>query len=477
MSPTDARRMTRAGLTLSIGEVLGKLATLVMLGVLARALGVAEFGAFSYGLGLGLLLASIVTLGLDQRLVQLAGQRPRSLSARLSSLLAMRTVLTLVVVVITALVLSYTVDDPERRTLVIVLVVAACGESFIEAFRAAASVRHVQSGPALVLIVERFLALALVLLALHLGYRTTGVAVAYLAAVGVGVVLMAATARRAAGVQASPWRVSITHTRDFMSAVRVTGLNDLVSMALFRVDVVLLAWLAGTVAVGHYTAAYRLLETVLFISWSIARVLLPALADESPQAPDRGRTVSGGLIIVGAIYLPYAAVLLTRGDEVVRLLFGDEFGSMAIISWLALAPFFFGIAQVALSALLALRPDPAVLLASSLALVANVALDLLLIQRWGAVAAAGATTIAYAIQAGVLLVALRRRFPPTHIRRNLILSTGASVVAGAVMLSPVPLLVALVLGGLTYAVTWWVTTRRWDPSTYQLVRTVLPGAS
>lgn len=473
MSPTDARRMTRAGVTLSAGEILGKLATLAMLGVLARVVGVSEFGAFSFALGLGLLLSSVTTLGLDQRLVQLAGGEPTSLSARLSSLLAMRLALTLVVVLGAALVLRLTLDEPGRWAPSLALVVAACADTVIEAFRSAASVRHVQSGPAVVLVVQRFLALGLVVLALHLGTGVAGAAAAYCAASLTGVVLMAGTARRQADVRPRPGLVTREHTADFVSAIRVTGLNDLVSMALFRIDVVLLGWLAGTVAVGHYTAAYRLLETVLFISWSVARVLLPALSDSSAGSPDRNRAVSGALIIVSAIYLPYAAVLLTRGDELVGLLFGDEFGSVAIIAWLALAPLFFGIAQVSLSALLSLRPDPAVLLASSLALVANLAIDLALIPVWGAPAAAAATTVSYLVQATVLLVALRRRFPHTRVRRNLVLSAGASVVAAGVMLLPLPTLVGLVLGGLVYVAAWVLATRHLDPGTYRMVRGVM----
>lgn len=478
MTQTDARRMTRAGVTLSVGEVLGKLATLAMFGVLARALGVSEFGIFSLGIGLGALLSSVTTLGLDQRLVQLAGSDPASLSARLSSLLALRGALAIAVVAASAVVLPVLVDDPSVRHTALVLVVAGCADTFAEAFRSAASVRHVQTGPAVVLVVQRLLALGLVLLALTLGAGTTGAALAYLAASVAGVALMAATARRRADVRPGARAVSRAHTGEFVAAVRVTGLNDLVSMALFRLDVVLLAALAGTVAVGHYTAAYRLLETVLFVSWSVARVILPALADGTSDPAARSRTVSGALVVVSAIYLPYAALLLTRGEEIVRLLFGDDFGSSAVIMWLAGAPLFFGLAQVGIAALLALRPDPAVLAASSLALVVNVALNALLVPTWGAAAAAATTTLAYLVQALVLLRALHRTIPSRGVVRAAALSAGASVLAGLAMLAPVPLVPAALAGGAVYAVAWWLGTRRWDRPTLDLLRTVLaPGAS
>ncbi|APH00795.1 hypothetical protein ASJ30_03975 [Janibacter indicus] len=468
--------MTRAAAVLSLGEVLGKLATLLMLGLIARGLGVADFGAFSLGLGLGLLLASATTLGLDQRLVQLTGTDPGSVSARLSSLLALRLLLGAVVIGGSALVLPLGEQVP--WPVVLALVAAGCCDGLTEAFRSAASTRHVQSGPALVLVVQRFLGLGLVVLTLWLGAGLIGAALGYLTAAMVGLLLMAATAWRYGRVRPSPFAVTRAHVRDYLVAVRITGLNDLASMALFRIDVVIVAWLAGTVAVGYYTAAYRLLETVLFISWSVARVILPALADTSLPAPERSRTVSAALVAVTAVYLPYTALLLTRGEELVALLFGTEFGSTAIILWLAPAPLFFGAAQIGIIALLAIRPDSAVLLASTLALAVNVGLDLALVPVWGPAAAAAATTAAYAVQATVVLIALRRRIAPLHVRRALAVCAGTVVVAGATMLLPGHVLTAGVVGGLVYVSLWSLASRRWDRPTHDLVRSILrPGTS
>ncbi|GAA3611187.1 hypothetical protein GCM10022199_13810 [Marihabitans asiaticum] len=472
MTTTDARQMTRAGLTLGVGEIIGKLATLVMLGVLARVLGVADFGVFSLGLGLGVLLGAVATLGMDQRLVQLAGQEPESLSARLSSLLALRLTLALAVIAGAAVVLPQVLSDWREALVAIILVVAGSTDSIIEAFRSAASSRHHQSGPAVVLVIQRCLALVLVLTALHLDGGMVGAAGAYLLAAAVGALLMAVTAYRGADILPRPRLVSRAHVRDFTAAIRVTGLNELTAMALFRVDVLLIAWLAGTVAVGHYTAAYRLLETVLFISWSVTRVILPALADSSPASPDRSRTMTGALVIVIAAYLPYGAVLLVRGDEILGLLFGAPFADPTIIGWLALAPLLFAIAQIYTSALLAVRPDPAVLAASVAALVVDIGLGLLLIPRWGAPAAAAATTLSYAVQAVVVVRALGGVVAAAALIRSVLVCLAATLLALLTMLLPLPLLPALVLAGVVYTVIWWTATTRWDRPTHQLVRTV-----
>ena len=48
------------------------------------------------------------------------------------------------------------------------------------------------------------------------------------------------------------------------------GVDTVVAMALFRIDQVLLGAMKGDAAVGVYAAAYRLLETMLFVSWAVA---------------------------------------------------------------------------------------------------------------------------------------------------------------------------------------------------------------
>ena len=101
------------------------------------------------------------------------------------------------------------------------------------------------------------------------------------------------------------------------------------------------------------------------------------------------------LVIVCAIYLPYGAVLALHGDDLVGLLFGAEYAHKGMLVALAAAPLLFGISHLGASVLLALRPDPVVLVASVAALIVNLVLNLWWIPVWGLVAAALATTLAF----------------------------------------------------------------------------------
>lgn len=454
-----ARRIARAVVALSVAEILGKVASLVTFTLVARALGVAGFGVFSFGLGLGVLLAAISSLGLDDRLVQLSGRRPARLRQLLAALLLLRLVLGVVVVAVVLLVMS--LRSGPISWAVVCLVATGIIDTVTDAFRAAAASRHSQEGPALVLVVQRFVAVALVGLILLVGGGLS--AVAYLSASCVGACAMAVASGRAGGRPS--WTAVTRHDfGDHLRAVPVNGVNEVVSMALFRIDTLLLAGIAGVVAVGHYNAAYRLLETVLFVSWSLSRVLTPSLSAAQIDPGVFATTIRTGYTLISAIYLPYCAVLLVRGDELVALLFGPGFAQLHVVAWLAVTPLLFGMAHLSGSALLARRPGPIVLIASAAALVINIALNLALIPRWGAAGAAAATSGSYLVQMGVNYTGLRRRVPDARVDRGVLVAAGCATLMGVVLLAPAPALAAIAVGVLVYVAAWDFASRRYDPA-------------
>ena len=464
--------MTFGAAILSLGEILGKIATLVTLSLVAQRLGPAQFGVFNFGLGLGVLLAAGVTLGFDQRLVQLVGGDPGSLSARLSSLLALRSALSVLVLTVTLIVVEVLGGDPTRRVVVLVMVTCACVDATVEAFRTAANIRGVQVVPAAVLVLQRLTALVLVIVALNHGSGIVAVAAAYASASVFGLVLMALASRRMANICPRPRRVTSGHVRDFVCVVGITGANEVVSMALFRVDVVILALLAGDIAVGHYSAAYRLLETVLFVSWSVCRVVQPVLADTSGQGPTRRDVLGAASALLCAVYLPYSALLITRGGDVTALLFGPEFRTPELMYGLAFAPILFALAQLATTALLAVRPDPFVLVASLAAFGVNVVGNVAFVPAFGATAAAVMTSLSYGVQA--LACMHRAREVGFHVRGvGVLIAVVASLVAAAVMTWAGPLWLALLAGGVVYLSLWLVLTRRWDAEGMVFVRSVV----
>jgi O-antigen/teichoic acid export membrane protein len=97
--------------------------------------------------------------------------------------------------------------------------------------------------------------------------------------------------------------------------------------------------------------------------------------------------------------------------------------------------------------------------------IANVVLNLILIPKYGAVGSAVATVVTETLTMGLLIVTDLRRI---GMRPSLLRPAGAIVAAGAmtgvlVLVKPLGLLPALVIGGLAYVAVLALTrTVRWD---------------
>lgn len=455
------RRTGSAVVTLAASELLGKVATFLTFLVLARVLGMQEFGVLSFGLSLGLLLGVVSSLGLDARLVQVCSARPELIDRCYGALLAIRAVLSVAVLVPTTVVLYATMSVP-HATAVCLLVASALLETFIDASRAVCGARQQQQLAALVLVAQRFAALGLSAGALVLTRSAWCAALGYLVAtVVVGVVGMHVAARR---VGARPrFRGIRPEVRLILVAAPVMGLDEIASMGLFRIDAALIGVLLGTTAVGVYGASYRIFETVLFVSWTLSRAYVPVIAARAHDTEHVRTWARRSLTIICAIYLPYGVVLALRGDDLVGLLFGTEYVHAGLFLALAPAPLLFGINHLCGSVLLARRPYPVVLVASVVGLALNVGLNLWLIPVWGITAAAAASSLAFLVEAVIVLVPLTRLVGSIASVPALVAIAVATTCAGLFAAEVSSLGLALAGGGVVYLAAWALLSRALDP--------------
>jgi O-antigen/teichoic acid export membrane protein len=169
-----------------------------------------------------------------------------------------------------------------------------------------------------------------------------------------------------------------------------------------RLDQLLLAGFRGRTEVGIYAVAVNLATVLSVLSAMVYATTLPAVIEVcrgGQEAPAR-RVVEDIALLM---FLPGGlgiAVLAGAGGEVIRLLYGtaypNEQATVAVLAFAELWVF----AGAALMAVLIGVDRRRVLLAGVVAaLGVNVVLDLLLLSRYGAIAAAWASLASYAVAA------------------------------------------------------------------------------
>ena len=467
-------RTARAILQLAAAEIAGKLSTLAVIVGAARLLPLPAFGAFSVALGAGAIAAVLPSWGFDTMLIQRGAGRPEQLPALLAELLALRLVVGTAVLAGAGAALA-ALDVPAGTAVGVVCVLAAClAETVTEAYRAVAVARERQSLVARTQLVQRGATAALAVAALLAWHRLLPLSVGYLAGTLVGTAAAAAGAAQV-GVRPRWTAVSWPGVRRLVRTSWPAGVHSVASMALFRCDAVLLAALAGAAAAGRYAAAYRLLETVVFVCWTVARAVFPVMA-----AADRAwrvrRGAEEGLVVLTAAFLPYAVLLWCRGGDLLRLLYGEPFVATGrpVVAWLAPAPLLFGAGYLAGFVLLSAGPTASVLAGSLGGLAVNVGLNLALIPRYGPAGAAAATSLSYAVQLALLYPPARRRAGRPALVRPLLPALAGSALLAGVLLVPLPLGPALAAGAAGYLAVWYGLASRLDGEQVRVIRGVWP---
>lgn len=191
------------------------------------------------------------------------------------------------------------------------------------------------------------------------------------------------------------------------------GAAGLLVSVYYKLDATLLFAYKGAVASGLYNAAYKFVDQVQFIPAAAAASLLPVVAAGARVDPKGlGGTLGRALEYMLILVAPVVVLGFIMAEGVVTLIYGAKFVDAAPLLRIvvfAMPSIFMG--YVTGTSIIALRKQRAYLWIAAVAAGANLIANLVLIPRYGATAAA-ATTIAteWAVSTSVLVV-LSRALP------------------------------------------------------------------
>lgn len=453
-------------------QVVGKVATLAWTVLAARVLGAGDFGALFLALTVSMLVASVAQWGFEPVMSQEGSRHPGQLPA-----LFTRAVTWQLVVAVPLFLVAGAVAEllwSSGQAVLWLLLLAMAFDIWSQTCRAASAAAQDQAGTSAALMAQRGITGALVVAALLGGGGVVAVAVAYTAGSGLGALVHARAVRRL-GIAWVRSALTVPELRAMLHGTWFLGATSLALMALFRVDALLLGALADDDAVGAYAAAYRLLETVLFVVFAIRAALFPVMnVADDPVPPRQG--VETGLSAIGLVYLPFAAVCLVETGPLLHLVYGSPYDDVSVgaLRWLALAPLVYGLAYLQSAALQARALFPVMLAIATSAVAVNVALNLALIPAHAGTGAAAATTLSYAAACAAGAVVLRRDGVRPRILRSLAEPAAATAVLAALLLVlDLPLLVEGAVGIPVYVTAWLALSRRTNPGSLTLVRGLL----
>lgn len=461
----------------AVGEIVGKLASLLLFAVMARKLGEAEVGVFVFAFAFLQIASMPIDLGFDRWMLRQVAADRSSVNALFFNILATKLALSgpvLFVAIGLAAVLGY---GGEALVTVIALsagfVFDAMSRTVWHLFMAVER----SSLLAVSVIAQRFSAAALGLAVLFAGYGVVAVALTYTAGAAAGLVVGAVLLTREVGmperrITPGAWRALAAGSLPFAIA-------DVLTITLFKLDAVLLSLLTNDAAVGRYGAAYRLFESPFFLTFALAGAFAAMYTYLGPDTEPSIRAVFGRSIKFAlALLIPCAVAFAVLAEPLTRLFFGDGFAAAAEPLRI-LAPAIVGLGIVSLSSsLIVSRRDPRTIVRITGAAVAlNVVLNFLLIPPYEENGAAAAMLVTEMVFAGYVLWAAARVVDGLYWRRIL----PSPLLAGAAMAGAMtPLSGSLVWGsivGLTaYAAVLLLVERVVSPADLEFARSMIrPG--
>ena len=397
-APRQRRSIAANSSMLAAAEILGKIATFGLVFVAARELPASTFGAYAVSVSVALLLSAIPAWGFDQQLIQRGSAEPHRLPTLVAQAASFRGGLIAFTWVAASTVVAITGLLP--LALFTPILASSLLDTMIDVGRSAATARQDQAGVAGALAVQRLVTAAVgiaLVLTLSGDVRATGIGVAHLAGSLTGLALVA----RQLHALGSPYRVRGTDWTDVGTTVRRSaqvGIENVFGMLLFRSDTPIVAILAGSVVAAHYAVTYRIVETTLFVSWTLVNATFPVVAagrrDPSSARADVTRTLGVGAVIYGA----FAAVSLAAPEALVGV-FGEEYraSSGPILTALAFAPLGFFVLQLFATSLISAERYVDSMALTVGAFIANLVGNVVLVPQIGAVGAGITTTAAYAV--------------------------------------------------------------------------------
>jgi O-antigen/teichoic acid export membrane protein len=187
--------------------------------------------------------------------------------------------------------------------------------------------------------------------------------------------------------------------RQLLKQARVFALTMICVTIYWKIDVSFLSKMAGLDAVGIYSAAYRFLMIMLVVVDSFVNSLFPIISNYYHAAGATGGNFDfackKGLQLLLMMILPVTLSFSLLAPQIVALIYGAKYASAAavlqILIWVVVP---YAASQIFAYALVASNNQRYDLLVNFVSMLANIALNWFLIQRFGYIGAAWAAVTA-----------------------------------------------------------------------------------
>lgn len=381
---------------------------------LARWLEPADFGRYMFAFALSEIFSILGDMGIHEYFIREMARKPKLLKKRLAGIIGLKTALSSTSAAIMIAIVPLMGKDTGTSLAVAAFALAQIGYSWFYASTIAWSARQDLHLQAIIWFLEKALIAGAGVAVLLAGYGFAAVALSNTAVQVAGGLLAVAIVWRKYG----PLNLALEPRRwaGYLKAALPFGLIVAFYLVYFRIDSVMLSFIRGDADVGQYNAAYNLVAALMFIPAGLVAALFPVLAGSyrSPE-DDLDAPFQKTFKLLLALSLPMAVGLWLLSGQLIAPLLGEIYlpaaSPLAVLAWVL--PVWF-ITFLQGNMLTVIERQKAVATVGFVNMAANVALNLLIIPRYGFTGAAATTLATEALGLMQMFYLLRRNISLTR---------------------------------------------------------------
>lgn len=432
-------------------EIITRITGIILTIAVARTLGAADFGLFTFAFSFSGLFAIFAMFGLDRLVTREVARDHERTGSYLGRVLVVETALSTIAMILMFTILLALGYQPSKILIVAMASAIMLVESFIRLIACFFRAYQRMEYEALVRTFLRVLNVSISLVVLYLGYSLIALVAAQLAVITLALslsfsIVCRKIAKPVFTLRWHPYRVLFKAAIPF--AISMAFINIYV-----RSDIILLSLLKGDEVTGWYSAARTFIRIFYFIPESFTGALLPAMAQFQSSQEAWHNAYRRSMKYLLLIALPIAIGLAMRSNQFVRLLLGEQYSHsadiLAVIIWVLVVVF---MNHGASNALISIDREKTYLVIVGFGAALSVAANWLLIPLLGPYGAASAWLLTECIvlvcQFYALAVAGRR----THLGQIMAKPLASGLVLASVLHLSKGMSLALIvpLGAVVY---------------------------
>lgn len=374
----------------------------------ARVLGAGSWGAFSYALGIVTFLTTFSDIGINALITKEAVRYPDLKDRYLSTAFFMKLTLLSILVGVTLIAFPYLTNIPEAAAIMPILIFVFVFDTLRDLGSAISRAMEKMQIEALTTVFANFAITALGFVFLwHYG---TGFSLALAYAIGSAAGLIAIFFAIGQDFRTLVSNFSSAFIKPILTTAWPFALLSVMGIAMLNTDIIMLGWMRSVEEVGYYSAAQKLIQLLYVIPALVASSVFPVLARFTQEAPEMARMILQKVVrLMFALSLPIALIGIFFGSFIITLLFGAEYVPAILTFQILIATVLIVYPSTPLgNAIFAYDQQKSFIGIVAVALIGNVAFNLLLIPRWGIEGAAISTIITQLLTNGLIWAKMRK---------------------------------------------------------------------